>query len=142
MLLMFSCENIPEEQRICSERAHLCANLHYDSFCPGERAALVINREKTELHQPTPEMSMYNELLASEVYRDCIKLKSQVRYNQHKKRETDRTEAYINILSDIKRLERATSASTDPYLSSYHWTRKRNRSSLNNLLVAESQGDH
>ena len=34
---ILACDNISEEERICREEEHICAQLHYDSFCPEER---------------------------------------------------------------------------------------------------------
>ena len=79
--------------------------------------------------------------MASEKYRECIGLKSQIRHVQHKHRETDRTKAYLHILDEMKRLEKATAHSYNPYLAYYHWTRHRNRTAKNNLIAADKSYD-
>jgi hypothetical protein len=134
---ILACDNISEEERICKEESHLCDQLHYDSFCPEERAHLVVARYKTQTENPELEMALYNELLASEKYRDCIQLKSQIRHVQHKHRETDRTDAYVHILEAMKRIEKATSHSHNPYLAYYHWSRHNNRTAKNNLITVD-----
>tara|TARA_B100001094_G_scaffold333419_1_gene411929 strand:+ start:5182 stop:6033 length:852 start_codon:yes stop_codon:yes gene_type:complete len=138
-LFLIGCDQRSEEQRICDDYPHLCANLHYDSFCPDERFDLVITREKSHKGIPTRSRALYYELVASEKYRECIGLRSQIRHVQHKKRETNRTEAYLAILEQIKKIEKETKKDKDPYLSYYHWTRHQDRLALDRFIEAEKK---
>lgn len=139
-LLLIGCKNVPQTQIICNNHPFICKDLHKDSFCKDQREALILARFDTLEQKPSLDMALYNELLVSEKYRDCIGLKSEIRHVQHTERTTDRTDAYLAILRRIKKLSGATKNSKNPYLAYYHWSRYRDKKALSIFLEDEKEG--
>lgn len=111
--------------------------MHKDSFCKDERSDVIVARFHTEEQVPSLDKAMYEELIVSEKYEACIKIKSQIRHVQHKYRATDRTDGYLNILKKLEVLKKATKGSKNPYLAYYHWSRFRDKRALKNFVEAE-----
>jgi hypothetical protein len=135
--LLTGCDRLTPEQKVCNQYPHLCIDMHKDSFCKDERSDVILARFNTEEQIPSLDKAMYDELLVSEKYEACIKIKSQIRHVQHKYRATDRTEGYLNILKKLEVLKKATKGSKNPYLAYYHWSRFRDKRALKNFINAE-----
>ena len=120
---------------ICLEHPEMCNDLNKDAHCRREKAHIIQHRYD-DFIQPS-EMGKYKLLLDFEEYKPCVWKASNIVYKKERDKAKTRTRirGYMTALKEIKRLEKETINSNNPYLLYYHWSRNSNEAAGDKFLA-------
>ncbi|MEC4724030.1 DUF2989 domain-containing protein [Shewanella sp. D64] len=121
--VLLGCDTAVNSNTICKKNPELCSDLHKDSWCRVEKAALINNRFRLKQEQTPSGKDVYLHLLHLEKYNKCIELAAGVQHIFHPERTNDRARAFGMSAQSLAELQVNTKESNEIYLAYYHWTR-------------------
>ncbi len=111
----------PTISEICESHSEICSDLNLDARCRAERAEII--RLRYYNADSKDDAYKYPLLLSFEEYLSCVEVVQHIEHVKRKDNEASRLKGVMTAQREIKRLNRETKDSLDPYLSFYHWTR-------------------